>query len=202
MIALIDYDAGNMKSVEKAFKYIGADVVPTSDRNVLDRAEKIIFPGVGSFGAAMQELEARGLVQVIKENVAKGKPFLGICLGMQMLFDYSEETPDVSGLGILPGKCVKIKDAPGLKVPQIGWNSIKYTQPECALFRNIPEDTYFYFVHSYHICCDNEKDAAAVTEYGETLQIAVCRDNVYGVQFHPEKSGDAGLRLLKNFVEM
>ena len=161
----------------------------------------MILPGVGSFGDAMQKLHDYQLVNVIQQVVASGTPFLGICLGLQLLFDESEESPGVKGLGILPGKIVKIPDAYGLKVPQIGWNSLRYPS-EGKLFRDVKEGSYVYFVHSYYLQADEKEIVKAVTEYGVEVEASVEKGNVFACQFHPEKSSDAGLRILQNFLEI
>ena len=201
MIAIIDYDAGNIMSVVKAFKYLGCDCVLTRDREVLLSADKLVLPGVGCFKDAADNLKKYGLEPVIKECVAKGKPFLGICLGMQLLFDESEESPGVKGLSLLPGKCIKIPDNKGLKVPQIGWNSLEFPN-ESRLMKGVPEGAFVYFVHSYYISAENPSDVCATTEYGVTVHAAVERNNIYGCQFHPEKSSEVGLKILKNFAEI
>lgn len=199
MIAIIDYDAGNIKSVEKALLKLGQEVIVTRDVNVLLDADKVILPGVGAFGDAMEKLRNYGLEEVIHQIVAKGTPFLGICLGLQLLFDESEEAPGVSGLGILEGKIIKIPDDNGLKVPQIGWNSL-HIEKEEKLFAGMQEGAYVYFVHSYYLQAKDEAIVSASTEYGVKIHAAVQKDNVYACQFHPEKSSDVGLQILKNFV--
>lgn len=200
MIAIIDYDAGNIKSVEKAVKRFEEDVVITRDAKVLRKADKVILPGVGAFGDAMAKLEGYGLVDVIHEITKEGKPFLGICLGLQLLFEESEETPGVKGLGLLKGKIIRIPDADGLKVPQIGWNSLKF-EKETRLFEGLWDGAYVYFVHSYYLKAE-EDIVIASTEYGTHIHAAVAKDNVFACQFHPEKSSDVGLRILENFVRM
>lgn len=201
MIAVIDYDAGNLKSVEKALSAVGGSPVLTRDREVLLAAEKVILPGVGSFGEAMNKLNQYGLVEVIRQVAQSGTPFLGICLGLQLLFGGSEESPGVSGLGLLPGEILKIPDAPGLKIPHMGWNSLKI-RPESRLFQGIGQEAYVYFVHSYYLRAGEEALVAASTRYSTVIHAAVERGNVFGCQFHPEKSGDVGLQILKNFVEL
>jgi len=201
MIAIIDYDAGNIMSVVKAFKYLGCDCVLTRDREVLLSADKLVLPGVGCFKDAVDNLNKYGLEPVIKECVAMGKPFLGICLGMQLLFDESEESPGVKGLSLLPGKCIRIPDDKGLKVPQIGWNSLDFPR-ESRLMKGVPEGAFVYFVHSYYISADNFNDVCATTEYGVTVHAAAERGNIFGCQFHPEKSSEVGLKILKNFAEI
>ncbi|MBR5896056.1 MAG: imidazole glycerol phosphate synthase subunit HisH, partial [Lachnospiraceae bacterium] len=174
MIAIIDYDAGNILSVVKAFKFLGCDCILTRDRDELLKADKLVLPGVGCFKDAADNLRKYGLEPVIKEFVALGKPFLGICLGMQLLFDESEESPGVKGLSLLPGRCVKIPDDKGLKVPQIGWNSLDFPN-KSKLLAGVPEGAFVYFVHSYYISADNFSDVAATTEYGVTVHAAVER---------------------------
>ena len=198
MIAIIDYDAGNVKSVEKALQALNQDVVVTKDRDTLLKADKVILPGVGAFGDAMEKLHAYGLVDVIDEIVKMKKPFLGICLGLQLMFDESEESPGVKGLGILKGKIVRFPQSE-LKVPQIGWNSLEFPK-ESVLFKGIDSGEYVYFVHSYYLQAE-EDIVAATTEYGVTVHAAVEKDNVFASQFHPEKSSAVGLNILKNFVE-
>ena len=201
MIAIIDYDAGNLKSVEKALVALGETPIVTRDREEILRADKAILPGVGSFGDAMEHLHRFGLVEVSKDFVASGKPFLGICLGLQLLFDRSDETPGVEGLGILKGEILRIPDQPGLKIPHMGWNSLKYPN-EGRLFRGIPEDSYVYFVHSYYLKAEDESIVTATTEYSTLIHASVESGNVFACQFHPEKSSDVGIQILKNFVEL
>ncbi|MBP5354594.1 MAG: imidazole glycerol phosphate synthase subunit HisH [Lachnospiraceae bacterium] len=198
MIAIIDYDAGNIKSVENALLSLGIDNVVTSDPDVIRSADRVILPGVGAFGDAMGKLAERNLIVVIRE-VAQTKPFLGICLGLQLLFDSSEEAPGVPGLSLLPGKIVRIPEGGGRKIPHIGWNDLHF--PKCSkLFRDIPEESYVYFVHSYYLQAGNPADVAATTEYGALIHAAVEHDNLCACQFHPEKSGDIGMQILKNFA--
>ena len=199
MIAIIDYDAGNIKSVEKALHYLGEETTVTRDPQTLLNADKVILPGVGSFGQAMENLHTYGLVPVIHEIVEKKTPFLGICLGLQLLFESSEETPGVEGLGILKGKIVKIPPAPGLKIPHMGWNSLHF-QNNGRLFQGIPEQTYVYFVHSYYLKAEERQLVSAQTEYGVKIDAAIQRGNAFATQFHPEKSGRVGLQMLRNFM--
>jgi len=201
MIAIIDYDAGNLKSVEKALAYLGEEAVITRDPEVLLSAEKVILPGVGSFGDAMEKLHKFGLVDIIKKIVAKGTPFLGICLGQQLMFESSDETPGMEGLGILEGKIVRIPDNGELKIPHIGWNSLDLPK-ESRLFKGIKEGDYVYFVHSYYLESEDKSIVVATTEYGAHIEAAVEKGNVFACQFHPEKSGDVGLTILKNFAEI
>ena len=200
MIAIIDYDAGNLKSVEKALLFLGEDAKITSDAEEILSADKIILPGVGAFGDAMEKLNTRGLSEVIREAVKRKIPLLGICLGLQLLFEASEESPGVDGLSVLKGKIVRIPDKEGFKVPHIGWNSLKIN-PESKLFAGIPEDSYVYFVHSYYLAAE-EPIVAATTDYVVDIHAAVEKEHVFACQFHPEKSGDIGLKLLKNFATM
>ena len=201
MIAIIDYDAGNIKSVEKALKTLGQDVVVTRDAETILSADRVILPGVGSFGDAMGKLNDYHLVDVIKKVVDKKTPFLGICLGLQLLFESSEETPGVEGLGILKGKIVKIPDNGELKIPHMGWNSLCF-QNEGRLFKNLPQDSYVYFVHSYYLQAEEEEIVKATTDYSTCIHASVEKDNVFACQFHPEKSSDVGLTILKNFCEV
>lgn len=201
MIAMIDYDAGNIKSVEKALQKLGAEVVITKDAKTILQADKVILPGVGAFGDAMANLKKYGLVEVIQEVVAKGTPFLGICLGLQLLFERSDETPGVEGLGILKGEVLRIPECGDLKIPHMGWNSL-HLQNSGRLFRGLPEQSYVYFVHSYYLKAEEEGIVKATTEYGVTIHASVEKDNVFACQFHPEKSSDVGLQILRNFVEL
>lgn len=200
MIAIIDYDAGNIKSVEKALQYLGEEAVITRDAGEILMADKVILPGVGAFGDAMKKLNRYGLVPVIHEVVEKGIPFLGICLGLQLMFESSEEAPGVEGLGLLKGKIVRIPEGDGLKVPHMGWNSLSFPK-EGRLFAGIPENSYVYFVHSYYLQAE-EDIVTATTEYGVTIHASVEKGNVFACQFHPEKSSHTGLTILKNFVEL
>ncbi len=201
MIAVIDYDAGNLKSVEKALIFLGETPVITRDREELLAADKVILPGVGAFGDAMDRLHQYGLVDVIKGVVKKGTPFLGICLGLQLMFESSEESPGVEGLGLLPGKILKIPETPGMKVPHMGWNSLKI-DPNSRLFKGIPDGNYVYFVHSYYLKAGSEDIVAATTEYGTHIHAAVEKGNLYACQFHPEKSSQTGLKILENFISL
>ena len=201
MIAIIDYDAGNIKSVEKALKTLGQEVVVTRNAEIILNADKVILPGVGAFGDAMGKLHDYGLVDVIHKVVEKNTPFLGICLGLQLMFESSEETPGVEGLGILKGKIAKIPENGDLKIPHMGWNSL-YFQNEGRLFANLPQDSYVYFVHSYYLQADDETIVKATTDYSTCIHASVEKDNVFACQFHPEKSSDVGLTILKNFCEL
>lgn len=201
MIALIDYDAGNIKSVEKALQLLGEEVLLTRDREQLLAADKVILPGVGSFGDAMGNLHTYGLVDVIHEIVEQGTPFLGICLGLQLMFERSEESPGVEGLGLFKGEIFRIPDQEGLKIPHMGWNSI-HLQNHGRLFRGIPEQSYVYFVHSYYLKAADEAIVKATTEYSTHIHASVEEGNVFACQFHPEKSSDVGLAILKNFASL
>lgn len=201
MIAIIDYDAGNLKSVEKALQYLGEECIVTRDKEKLLKADKIILPGVGAFGDAMEKLHKFGLVDVIHKLVKENKPFLGICLGLQLMFESSEEGPGVKGLGLLPGKIVKFPEKEGFKIPHMGWNSIDVKEGS-RLFKGVSNNSYVYFVHSYYLQAGNENDVAATTEYITHVHASVEHDNIFACQFHPEKSGDVGLRILKNFCEL
>lgn len=200
MIAIIDYDAGNIKSVEKALLSMGETPVLTRDPEVILQADHIILPGVGSFGDAMENLKKFGLVDVIHEAIDRKIPFLGICLGLQLLFESSEETPGVSGLGILKGKIVRIPDGPGLKIPHMGWNSLSVREG-ASLFQGLEKEPYVYFVHSYYLQAEDPDIVAATTEYGVTIHASVEKGNVFACQFHPEKSSKTGLMILKNFLQ-
>lgn len=201
MIAMIDYDAGNMKSVEKALQKLGADVVITRDAEEILRADKVILPGVGAFGEAMAQIRHYGLDKVIYQVVENRTPFLGICLGLQLLFERSDETPGVKGLGILKGEILRIPEKDQLKIPHMGWNSLQL-QNEGRLFRGFTESPYVYFVHSYYLKAEDESIVKATAEYGVNIHASVEKDNVFACQFHPEKSSDVGLRILKNFIEL
>ena len=201
MIAIIDYDAGNIKSVEKAMLLLGQEAKITRDKEEILNADKVILPGVGAFGDAMGKLRQYGLVEVIKEVVKKGTPFIGICLGLQLLFESSDETPGVEGLGILKGKILRIPECEGLKIPHMGWNSLKFPK-EGRLFKGLAEDSYVYFVHSYYLAAEDESIVTATTDYSTLIHASVEQGNVFACQFHPEKSSDVGIQILKNFVEL
>lgn len=201
MIAIIDYDAGNLKSVEKALISLGEETIVSRDSSEILQADKVILPGVGSFGDAMNNLDHFGLVDTIKKVTSSNTPFLGICLGLQLLFKESEETPGAEGLNILPGKILRIPDKEGLKIPHMGWSSIDI-KPGARLFKGLPDNPYVYFVHSYYLKADNEADVAASTEYSTHIHASVERDNIFACQFHPEKSSDIGLKILKNFASL
>lgn len=201
MIAIIDYDAGNMKSVEKALLALGEEPVVTRDAETILAADKVILPGVGSFGDAMGRLNQYGLVSVIHQVAEKGIPFLGICLGLQLMFERSDESDGVEGLGLLQGEILRIPDCEGLKIPHMGWNSLEI-KPGSRLFAGIPQGSYVYFVHSYYLKAADENIVAAATEYSTHIHAAVECGNVFACQFHPEKSSDVGLQILKNFISL
>lgn len=205
MVAIIDYDAGNIKSVEKAFEYLGADTVVTRDPGSIMRADHIVLPGVGAFGDAMNRIREYGLEDVIKEVTREQVPFLGICLGQQLLFDASEESDGAKGLGILRGKILRIPDTDesgrAYKIPQIGWNNLRLA-PEGRLFKNLPDEPYVYFVHSYYLKAEDRSIVKATTEYNVTVDASVESGNVFACQFHPEKSAEVGMQILKNFLEV
>ncbi len=198
MIAIVDYGMGNLFSVCKALEHVGAQVEITDSPDVLARADRVILPGVGAFGDAMRELERRGLVQPLRDIIASGKPLLGICLGLQILFESSEESPGVAGLGVLPGHCRRFVTK--LKVPHMGWNQLRIARRSPVL-RDIEEGAWVYFVHSFYVAPSREEDAATLTEYDGEFVSSVWRDNLFATQFHPEKSQKTGLHMLKNFVE-
>ena len=201
MVAIIDYDAGNIKSVEKALHVLGYEAVITRDRETLFAADHVILPGVGAFGDAMEKLHTYGLVDVIREVVDRQIPFLGICLGLQLMFESSEEAPGIEGLSLMRGKIVRIPDAEGLKIPHIGWNSLTYPS-KGRLFEGIEENSYVYFVHSYYLKAEEREVVKAATEYGTLIDASVEKGNVFGCQFHPEKSSDVGMKILRNFLEV
>lgn len=202
MIAIIDYGVGNLKSVEKAFQFIGSEAVVSHDKDFILAADAVVLPGVGAFADAMISLEKAGMVEVVKEVIEKGTAFLGICLGMQLLFDYSEEGGDsVKGLGILKGSIKQLPLNMGLKVPHMGWNLLKI-KGESTLFKNLPKNPYVYFVHSYYLDSEDKDIVISTTNYGIDFDVAVCRKKIYATQFHPEKSGEVGLAILRNFVSL
>lgn len=198
MIAIIDYGMGNLHSVCKAVERLGYEAVVTGDPEQILAAEGAILPGVGAFGDAMEHLRESGLDEVVKQYAASGKPMIGICLGMQLLFSSSEEHGQHEGLGLLPGSVVRFRG--DYKVPHMGWNRLSYKQSESPIFKGMEEEGHVYFVHSYHAKPERESDLLAVTDYYQPVTAIVGRDNVYGMQFHPEKSGDIGMKLLGNFL--
>ena len=201
MIAIIDYNAGNLKSVEKALHFLEQPCVITRDRSEILAADHVILPGVGAFGDAMEQLKKYELDKVIREVAEQNKPLLGICLGLQLLFEGSEESPGVEGLHILDGQVLRIPDKEGLKIPHIGWNSLSYPN-QGRLFAGIPEDAYVYFVHSYYLKAADPSIVCATTEYSTHIHAAVEKGNVVACQFHPEKSSSTGLKILKNFTQV
>lgn len=201
MIAIIDYNAGNLQSVYKAFKHIGCDCVITRDRDTIMSADGSVLPGVGSFGDTVDTLNKYGIKQVALDFMNSGKPFLGICLGLQLLFPHSEESPEAEGLGVFGGEIRKIPNGEGLKIPHMGWNSLSVNS-ESRLLKGIEENPYVYFVHSYYLDAADKSIVAATTEYGVTIDAAVEKGNIFATQFHPEKSGETGLAILKNFAEI
>ena len=201
MIAIIDYDAGNLKSVEKALVSLGEETIITRKFSEILSADKVILPGVGAFGDAMAQLKKYELDKVVHEVAEKGTPLLGICLGLQLMFESSEETPGVEGLHLLDGHIHRIPDAEGIKIPHIGWNSLDFPK-ESRLFRGIEEQAYVYFVHSYYLKAADEAVVAATTEYSTHIHAAVEHGNIFACQFHPEKSSTVGLQILKNFASL
>ena len=201
MIAVIDYDAGNIKSVEKAILALGEDIVVTRERDEIVSASHVILPGVGAFGDAMGKIRQYHLEEIIREVTDRGTPFLGICLGLQLLFESSEESEGVKGLGILPGRIVRLPEETGLKIPHIGWNSLRYPN-KGRLFEGISEESYVYFVHSYYLKAEEPGIVTATTEYAAHIHASVEKGNVFACQFHPEKSSEVGMRILRNFMQV
>ena len=200
-VAIIDYDAGNIKSVEKALEYLGQKVKITRNQKEILSADRVILPGVGAFGDAMGKIRSYGLESVIQDAVRQGTPFLGICLGLQLLFEDSDETPGVKGLGLLPGGIRRIPDGEGLKIPHMGWNSLDIREG-ATLFKGIEGHPYVYFVHSYYLSAKHEEDVAATTFYSTKIHASVEHENIFACQFHPEKSGEVGLKILDNFIHL
>lgn len=203
MIAIVDYGMGNLRSVQKAFEVSGASAQVTSDPAAIFGADKVVLPGVGAFEAAMKELRRRGLIAPLKESIRRGTPYLGLCLGLQLLFTESAESSSgrpVKGLGILPGRVVKFRGR--LKVPHMGWNSVRVLRRDCPLLKGVKDGDHFYFVHSFYPAPAAASVRACLTEYGKPFCSAVWKDNVYAFQFHPEKSQTAGLRIIRNFAEL
>ena len=201
MIAIVDYGVGNLFSLNCSLAAIGAEVTVTSDPAVLRKADHILLPGVGAFGDAMAKLKEYNLIEVIHEVVERKIPFLGICLGLQLMFESSEESKGVEGLGLLKGHILRIPEKEGLKIPHMGWNNISVRE-DSRLFQNLPENPYVYFVHSYYLKAEDPAIVAATTDYSVTIHAAVEKENLFACQFHPEKSSDVGLQILKNFVEL
>ena len=200
-VSVIDYDAGNIRSVEKALAYLGQEVEVTRDRDRILSADRVTLPGVGAFGDAMGKIRSYGLEPVIKEVVRQGTPFLGICLGLQPLFEGSDETPGGAGLGLLEGRIRRIPDGEGLKIPHMGWNSLDVREG-ASLFRGIEGHPYVYFVHSYYLAAEHEEDVAASTFYSTKIHASLEHGNIFACQFHPEKSGEVGLKILDNFIHL
>lgn len=200
MTVIIDYDAGNLKSVENALQHLGEECKITRNPEEILNADRVILPGVGAFGDAMEKLERFGLVEIIHKVVEKKIPFLGICLGLQLMFESSDEAPGVKGLGLLPGKITAFPKEEGYKIPHMGWNSLQIREG-AKLYKNIPQQSYVYFVHSYYLQAEELSDVAATAEYITQVHASVERDNIFACQFHPEKSGEIGLQILKNFCE-
>ena len=202
MIGIIDYGSGNLKSVYNAFKYIGESVKVCQNAKDINSSDKIVLPGVGSIKDAMGELEKKDMIPAIKENIADGKIFLGICLGLQMLFKRSEESSGCDCLGLVDGVVKLFSRKEEMKVPQIGWNTVKQVKNNCPIFEGIKDESYFYFVHSYY-CENNETELdSGITEYGVKYTSALWKDNIYAVQFHPERSQDNGIKILRNFCKL
>lgn len=201
LIAILDYDAGNIKSVEKAMQLLGQEVEITREKETILQADKVILPGVGAFGDAMGKLRQYGLEEVIHEVVEKGTPFLGICLGLQLMFERSDESPGVKGLGILKGEILRIPETLGLKIPHMGWNTLEF-QNNGRLFSGLKQEAYVYFVHSYYLKAADEGIVTAVTQYGTKIHASVEKGNVFACQFHPEKSSDVGIQILRNFISL
>ena len=201
MVAIIDYDAGNIKSVEKAVIALGEEAIVTKDHNAILAADHVILPGVGAFGDAMEKLHRYELVDIIRKVIDRGTPFLGICLGLQLLFESSEESEGISGLGILPGRILRIPEKKDIKIPHIGWNSLSYPS-EGRLFRSLQEGSYVYFVHSYYLQAKEPEIVKAVTEYSALIHASVEKNNIFACQFHPEKSSEVGMNILRNFLDV
>ncbi len=201
MIAIIDYGAGNIQSVSKALKYIGCDAFISKDREQILKADGALLPGVGSFGGTVDTMNRFGLKDTAIDFIKSGKPFMGICLGLQLLFEKSEESPDAEGLKVFEGSIKRIPDGEGLKIPHIGWNSLDIKK-DSRLFKGIEQNAYVYFVHSYYLDAKDKGIVAAQTKYGVTIDCAVEKGNVFATQFHPEKSGETGLQILRNFADI
>lgn len=203
MIAIVDYEMGNLRSVHKAFETQGYNASVTSSADAIKKADGLVLPGVGAFGDCLKNLREKGLLEPIKDFISSGRPFLGICLGLQALFNESEESPGVKGLGVFKGKVTKFSELPqnGLKVPQIGWNQIEFDHPT-SVMKNVPQKSWFYFVHSYYVEPEDKDLNLVRSDYGVQFTAAVEKDNVFACQFHPEKSGELGLRIVRNFAEL
>ncbi len=201
MLVIINYGAGNLRSVQKACEYVGEKAVITDNREEILNADRVILPGVGSFGSCIESIRKANLFDCIRQVTESGTPFLGICLGLQLLFEASDESPDAKGLGILKGRCVKIPQSDGVKIPHIGWNSITFPNPS-PLFTGIEDGSFVYFVHSYYMQPNDKSVITAVCDYSASLPVALSRGNIHATQFHPEKSGNVGLKILKNFIDL
>lgn len=204
MIKIVDYGMGNLRSVQKAFERVGASAEICDRPEQIENADKLILPGVGAFRDAIAELKNRGMVEPVLEHIAADRPFLGICLGLQLLMDVSEEDGEWEGLGVISGRVVRFKDQPDrpdLKIPHMGWNSLERVQ-HAPIFKGVPDDAHFYFVHSYHVVPEDDAVVAARVEHGETVAAVVARGSMFATQFHPEKSQNAGLTLLSNFAAL
>ena len=208
MIAIIDYGMGNLRSVQKGFEAVGADAIITSDSQKILSAKSVVLPGVGAFKACMENLDQFGLIDTVKKSIKRGKPFLGICLGLQLLFSQAEEFGSVSGLDIIKGKVVGFKDAKlkseagePLKIPHMGWNNVE-AKPSHPLFDSVPDRSYFYFVHSYYVVPEDKTAVATITNYGVDFVSGIHQENIYAFQFHPEKSQELGLAVLRNFSKL
>ncbi len=201
MIHIVDYGMGNLRSVQKAFESLGVEAAICTDASELTDCPKMVLPGVGAFRDAIHELKQQDMVGPIRDHVASGRPFLGICLGLQLLFDVSYEDGEWEGMGLVPGKVVRFEDQPGLKIPHMGWNMLQITRPN-PLLAGIDAGSYVYFVHSYHVVPDDDSVIATRTEHGVPFVSSIARDNLFATQFHPEKSQSIGLRLLKNFADL
>ena len=202
MIAVIDYGAGNLRNVCKSLAFVGGDIVLTDQPDEIERADKVVLPGVGAFADCFHGLQTRDLIEPLMDFAHSGRPFLGICVGMQLLFDAGHEMGEWPGLGLIPGKVVKFDFGKKLKIPHIGWNQVTGCQPCHPVLNNVTKDGYAYFVHSYHAQVPDSRHIIAITNYGYDFPSVVANDNVWGIQFHPEKSQDVGLQMLKNFVAL
>ncbi len=200
MIAIIDYGAGNLMSVKKAFDFIGAENIITADPDIIEKSDGVVLPGVGAFGDAMDCMRKSNLIETTKKAALSGKPFLGICLGLHLLFEGSDEAPGVEGLKLFKGRIHKIPGN-GLKVPHMGWNSIKIVKDN-PLFKGIPDNSYVYFVHSFYLEAEDREIVSSTTDYSVNIHASIAKDNVFAAQFHPEKSGDVGIKMLRNFVSL
>jgi imidazole glycerol-phosphate synthase subunit HisH len=201
MITIVDYGMGNLRSVQKGFEKLGFDARVTEQSEEIRRAEKLVLPGVGAFADAMQGLRSRQMVEPVRDFISSGRPFFGICLGMQLLFDWGYEDGEYEGLGVLPGKVVRFAANPGYKVPHMGWNQLRVRRP-APLLNGVEDGSFVYFVHSYYVLPMDDSITTAETDYGGSFTSIVWRDNIFATQFHPEKSQQVGLRLLRNFAEL